>query len=84
VIGRDSSTGKGTDDFATSGGPISARSRGSSRGVGGSELSVVDVESSESCGPLDIGGLVGVGLGCSFRPSVPTCSGRPVVGVAGG
>jgi hypothetical protein len=42
----------------------------SSLGVEGRELSIVDVESSESCGPRDDGR---VGLGCNLRPRVPTC-----------
>jgi hypothetical protein len=85
-IGRGvtSNGGNGTAVLSLPGefGVMASSVRGSSLGVGGSELSRVDVELSESCGPRDMDGAV-VGLGCSLRPSDPTCCGRPEVGVVG-
>lgn len=68
--------GKGIGSFSTGDLVAAGSSTSSSRGVEGSELSIVDVESSESCGFRDDGR---VGLGNSLRPRVPTCWGRPVM-----
>lgn len=75
-----SNSGNGTELFSTAGvaGGMASSSKGSSLGVGGSELSSVEVESRDSCGPRDMEGAV-VGLGCSLSPRDPTCCGRPVV-----
>jgi len=84
-IGRGvgSNGGNGTDAFSAMGvGNITSSSKGSSLGVGGNELSSVDVESRESWGPRDMDGAV-VGLGCNFSPREPMCCGRPEVGVVG-
>lgn len=54
-----------------------SNSRGSSFGVGGRELSMVDVELIESLGPRDMTGAR-VGLGWSLRPRLPP-SGSPVI-----
>ena len=82
--GVDSNSGNGTEFFSTAGvaDDMVSSSRGSSLGVGGSELSSEEVESNESFGARDMEGAV-VGLGCSLSPRDPTCCGRPEVGVEG-